>query len=112
LGSVALLLGGRCAGSPRRNRVQGFGSANGAPRIQLQTDHLTVHLFDRASLETWRTGWTEVECRAKKLWPDPATVNHTEARERNRISRTGKVAARGRTASPTAPRTGRRAAAG
>jgi hypothetical protein len=93
----------RCAGSPRVNRVQGLGSAHGTPRIRLQIDHLTVHLFDRASMESWMTGWTEVASRAKELWPDPATINTPEARERDRIARTG-VARRGRTASSTASR--------
>jgi hypothetical protein len=88
----AILL--RFASSPRVNRVQGFGAGHGTPRVRIQTDHLTVHLFDRASLDSWANGWAEVEQTAKRLWPDPALVDHAEARERLRIARTGRVTAR------------------
>src|SRR5882672_7800923 len=88
----AILL--RFAGSPRVNRVQGFGAGHGTPRVRIQTDHLTVHLFDRASLESWTTGWAGVESLAAQLWPDPDKVDHAEARERDRIARTGRASTR------------------
>src|SRR5882757_9396153 len=65
----AILL--RFAGSPRVNRVQGFGAGYGTPRVRIQTDHLTVHLFDRASLDSWAQGWADVERLAVQLWPVP-----------------------------------------
>jgi hypothetical protein len=88
----AILL--RFAGVPRVNRVQGFSSAHGTPRIRIQTEQLTVHFYDRAALDSWTDGWAQVEQTAKRLWPDPALVNHAEARERLRIARTGRATAR------------------
>jgi hypothetical protein len=85
----------RFAGAPRTNRVQGFGAGHGTRRVRIQTEHLMVHLVDRVSLESWLAGWTQVERVAKQLWPAREYIDHAEARERNRIARTGRLSAAG-----------------
>lgn len=86
----------RVAGTPTRwtyNVIPAGADPAGIAHARVQIGPLTVHAHDRAAVHSWTKAWDQALVTAMRIWPAPDALAVVEQRERNRIARTGTLAA-------------------